>query len=86
MIRHNRTDITISRHSFKPHEWRCKDKAELVRNLKEYTRDYLRQPKQPWTIKAINHFLEIFNYLYPGETPKQHHIRCIATIITEGGL
>lgn len=86
MIKH-RTNITIPRHSFKPHEWlSCKDRAELVRYLKEYTTNYLRQPKRPWTIKAINHFLGIFNFLYPGATPKQHHIHTVATLVVEVGL
>ena len=77
----------FSKHDFKRHEWvYYENKAELIDNLKEYQRDYLRYPLRPWTVEAINHFLQLFCHLYPLETPREHHIRCIATIIFEEGL
>ena len=77
----------FTKHSFNVHEWRhIKSKAELVGYLKEYMRDYLSYPPQSWTVGAIKHFLHLFYDLYPLETPREHHIRCIATIIFEEGL
>jgi hypothetical protein len=71
-------------HTFKPHEWRyIKGRSELVDLLENYMREFYITR---WILDGIDHFLELYHYLYPGSFPEKHHIRCIATIITEEGL
>jgi hypothetical protein len=80
----SKTDKTIIKpHRFKQHEWLyIKTKEELISLLKEYQHDFLLNE---WNLGDIRHFLDLYNYLYPESGPKQHHIRCIATI-TRGKL
>jgi len=69
-------------HSFKKHEWSDTTTMKvLVHSMEQFEKEF---DVQYWNRSLIVHFLEVFNYLYPGGM-KEHHIRCVATIINKQG-
>ena len=76
--------VTLNKHSFKRHEWLyCESRQELLELLRTYRREWHITRWFPCTIR---HVLSLYWHLYPGDYPRDHHIRCIATIIEEARL
>ncbi|MHA1786748.1 MAG: hypothetical protein ACTSWU_00940 [Candidatus Thorarchaeota archaeon] len=76
---HTQTVHEISKHSFKKHEWLgVGSEMQLRRLLQNYRREFR---VSVWDESDIDHFLELFHYLYPEAHSRRHHVRCIATII-----
>jgi glutaredoxin len=95
-MRKERAPQVLEKQDFKRREWLlCASKKELENLIEHYTRTFptvivsgkdVFEELVRWDLDKIHHFFEIYQYLYKGRYPEEHHIRLVATIIEELGL